>query len=118
MHGWTHSVHAHYIEDENYFMRTVHSPEWNTDKGSILSALLCALNPSYLYVLFQLCMAGADHAHAGLPFQLALLIVIGYTRGHTHATSCRAFTPFSGLNDAVVPCALRLDTLISYFSIC
>lgn len=93
-------------------------PQSEVEHGQGKYTFSFTLNPSYLYVLFQLCMAGADHADAGLPFQLALLIVIGYTRGHTHATSCRAFTPFSGLNDAVVPCALRLDTLISYFSIC
>lgn len=73
---------------------------------------------SYLDVLFQRCVAGADHAHAGLPLQLALLIVVGYTRGHPHATGCRAFTPVSGLDNAVVPCALWLDIWTRQFSIC
>lgn len=95
-----------------WWLSTVWSEMWTRELYFQLST------QSYLYVLFQLCMAGADHAHAGLPLQLALLIVVGYTRGQTHATSCRTFTPFSGLNDTVVSCALRLDTLISYFSIC
>ncbi len=117
--GLTQWVYAHYTEDllflsaqiisaqdEIYITQSVCEPEQNKAVYVLFNLVL-----SYLDVLFQLCIAGADHAHASLPLQLALLIVVGYTRGHPHATGCRAFAPVSGLNDAIVPCALRLDIL-------
>lgn len=53
-------MHVHYIEGENYFMVTVHSPEWNVDRGIIFSALLCALNP-----ILPLCPFPALHGRGG-----------------------------------------------------
>lgn len=53
-------------------------------------------------------VAGADHAHATLLFQLALLVVVGYALGDAHAAALGALAPLRRLDDAVIPRALQL----------
>lgn len=76
------------------------------------------LYASYLDVLLQFCLAGANHTDAALPFQLTPLVVVGHARGHARSTCGGALAPFSGLNNAVVPCTLRLDSLRGQLSVC
>lgn len=56
----------------------------------------------FLDALFQMGLAGSDHAQTRLLFQTTLPVVIGDPCGDSKATSLRAGTPFCGLNQAVV----------------
>lgn len=73
---------------------------------------LCA----HLDALLLVGVARADHAHAGLPLQVASLVVVGDARGHAHAAGGGALAPLRGLDEAVVPRTLWLGPLGRHLS--